>query len=199
MKPQPRAQPDAPARRGRLIYVIGPSGAGKDSILHYARRELAAEAETYAFPRRIITRAGRDSSENHVAMTPGAFERARRFGRFALDWTGNGLSYGIGIEIDDWLDAGRHVIVNGSRAYLSEATRRYPDLVAILITIDPLILRQRLLARGRERPDEIEGRLRRASELQAVEHPGLHVIENNGSLEEAGETFLRLLRDLSSG
>lgn len=198
MKPQPRAQPDAAAKRGRLVYVIGPSGAGKDSILRYARRELAGEDTMWAFPRRTITRAGRDGSENHVAMTPSAFERARRFGRFALDWTGNGLSYGIGIEIEDWLNAGRHVIVNGSRAYLAEATRRYSDLVAILITIDPLILRQRLLARGRERPDEIEGRLQRASELQTVEHPGLHIIRNDGPLEEAGQAFVRLLRALQA-
>lgn len=198
MNPQPRVQPEAAPKRGRLVYVIGPSGAGKDSILHYARRELAGEDKVWAFPRRTITRAGRDGSENHVAMTPSAFERARRLGRFALDWTGNGLSYGIGIEIDDWLGAGRHVIVNGSRAYLPEATRRYPDLIAILIAIDPLILRHRLLARGRERPDEIEGRLQRASELQAVEHPGLQVIRNDGPLEEAGLAFLRLLRALQS-
>ena len=190
MKPQA----DIAVRAGRLVYVIGPSGAGKDSIIAYARQRLGADRHVFA--RRYITRPADSGGEDHIAITQTDFERDCSAGRFALSWRGNGLGYGVSTEIDLWLDSGRHVILNGSRGYLSSAVRRYPSLLPVLIAIDPAVLRQRLAARGRETAAEIEARIQRATELDAIDYPGLAVIANNGTLAEAGEAFVALLRAL---
>lgn len=47
---------------GRLVYVMGPSGAGKDSILHYAALRLADDVR-FSFPRRWITRPADSGAE----------------------------------------------------------------------------------------------------------------------------------------
>jgi ribose 1,5-bisphosphokinase len=184
------------ARAGRLVYVIGASGAGKDSIIAYARDRLGAEGEVPAFARRHITRPAGSGGEDHIPLSPDAFERDRAAGRFTLSWRGNGLGYGVGTEIETWLAAGRHVVLNGSRGYLAEAKDVYPDLLPVLIDIDPAVLRRRLLARGRETPAEVEERIQRAMQLAAVDDPALVVISNNGPLTHAGEAFLALLRGL---
>jgi ribose 1,5-bisphosphokinase len=190
MKPQS----DIAARGGRLVYVIGPSGAGKDSIIAHARRHLGSERHVFA--RRHITRPADSGGEDHIAITMAEFEQDYAAGRYALSWRGNGLGYGIGIEIDLWLQSGRHVILNGSRAYLPEAAGRYSTLLPVLITINPAVLRQRLSARGRESTNAIDARIRRAAELGTIDHPRLAVIANNGPLAEAGDAFVALLRAL---
>jgi ribose 1,5-bisphosphokinase len=189
-----KLQADIAVSVGRLVYVIGPSGAGKDSIIAYARQRL--DTDSHVFARRCITRPANSGGENHIAVTQTEFERDCATGRYALSWRGNGLGYGVGVEIDPWLRDGRHVVLNGSRGHLPEAARRYPDLLPVLIAIDPAVLRQRLSARGRETADEIEARIDRATALGEVDHPALAVIANNGPLAEAGEAFVALLRSL---
>lgn len=187
---------DRAVRHGRLVYVIGPSGAGKDSIIAYARDRLGAVGAGHVFARRHITRPAESGGEDHIPISPADFDRDCAAGRFALFWRGNGLGYGVGREVDQWLQAGSHVVLNGSRAYLPEASERYPTLLPVLIRIDPAVLRQRLARRGRETPDQIEARIRRAVDLAAIDHPGLATIANNGPLAQAGEAFVAMLRGL---
>ena len=181
--------------RGNLIYVIGPSGCGKDSIMLYARKHCpGGEA---AFAHRYITRPADAGGENHVALLPDEYRARLDLGQFALAWDSHGNGYGVGVEIDAWMDAGLNVVVNGSRAYLPEAARRYPDLVPVLVSVDRDILRQRLILRGRESADEIERRLERADGY-AVSHPALQTIDNSGELSEAGRALLGLVRNRRS-
>jgi ribose 1,5-bisphosphokinase len=187
------AEPHAVAA-GRLVYVIGPSGAGKDSIIAYARAQAGQAGPVFA--RRHITRPADSGGEDHIAISVEDFARDREAGRFVLHWQGNGLCYGVDGEIDLRLGSGRAVVLNGSRAYLNEAAARYPDLLPVLIRIDPAVLRQRLAARQRESAEEIEARIRRAAEFDHVAHPALVTIANNGTLAEAGEAFVALLRSL---
>ena len=117
----------------------------------------------------------------------------RPAGAFAMHWQANGLQYGIPVQVNEWLANGRHVLVNGSRGYLPEARRLYPDLLAIRLDVEPQVLRHRLLARGRETAEQIEQRLVRNAQLQVGDDPGVHVLDNSVSLAEAVEALLRLL------
>src|SRR5262249_31492641 len=101
MKPQIQVA----ARTGRLVYVIGPSGSGNDTIITYARQRLGAESERHVFARRHITRPAESGGEDHIGITTADFDRDRAAGRFALSWRGNGLGYGVGVEIDLWLQS----------------------------------------------------------------------------------------------
>lgn len=177
----------------RLIYVIGPSGSGKDSLLRYAREKLADDPGV-VFAHRYITRAADAGGENHVALTPAEFASRQRNRLFALAWHSHGHAYGIGIEINQWLAKGATVVVNGSREYLAEASRRFPELLAVSIDVPAEVLRERLLARGREDAASVEQRLERHRLMQSQSQTG-HVITNDGPLERAGEALVALLRE----
>jgi ribose 1,5-bisphosphokinase len=192
MKPEPATA----LRPGRLVYVIGPSGSGKDSIIAYARTRLSGDPTAPIFVRRHITRPAASGGEDHIPISAPEFEQGCAAGRFALAWRGNGHGYGIDTGLDLCLAAGRHAVLNGSRAYLPEVATRYAMLKPVLISIDPAVLRQRLIARGRENAAEIEARVRRAIAFERVEHPDLATLANDGPLEQAGEAFLALLRGL---
>ena len=146
--------------RGTLIYVMGPSGSGKDSLLSALRPRL--RGLPVAFARRYISRPACAGGEQHMALSAGSILSMEAQGRLAMRWSSHGSQYGIGRSIDGSLEHGICVIVNGSREYLPEALRRYPDLLPVLVEVEPAILRQRLLARGREQGKDLEERLQRA-------------------------------------
>lgn len=179
---------------GRLIYLIGPSGSGKDSLLDAAREQLTARGCRIA--RRVITRSAEAMGEAALAVSAAQFEQMREDGAFVLHWQANGLHYGIPRVIDQWLGEGHDVLVNGSRGYLNTARQRYPNLQVVLLSVEQDILRQRLLARGRESQEEVEARLARnarfASEAREAD-PGLLVLDNSGPL---ADTVSRLLAHL---
>ena len=189
-------QHDASDRRsgaGRLIFLMGPSGSGKDSILEASREQLAAAGVEIA--RRVITRSSEARGEAAHGVTPQQFAALLAQGAFAMHWQANGLDYGIAVKVDAWLQAGRPVLVNGSRAYLAEARARYPDLLAVLVEVSPEVLRERLLARGRETAAQIEQRLARNARLQHTSDPTVHVLDNSNRLETAVAGLFTLLRE----
>jgi ribose 1,5-bisphosphokinase len=179
---------------GRLIYLMGPSGSGKDSLIEAAReplRELKCE-----IIRRVITRSAESVGEDAIGVTPEEFERRQQAGGFSLAWQANGLAYGIPVEIDEWLRAGRSVLVNGSRANLRQALELYPTLLPVLLTVKDEVLRERLLRRGRETPEQIDARLARNAlfkDRRATDLP-VHLIDNSGDLADAVEQLLHLIR-----
>ncbi|HFK7188463.1 TPA: ribose 1,5-bisphosphokinase [Serratia odorifera] len=163
-----------------LIYLMGPSGAGKDSLLERLR------ADPHGAPlvaHRYITRPAAAGCENHIALSEVEFLRRRANGLFALDWQAHQTHYALGIEVDLWLLQGIDVVVNGSRAHLPQAQQRYgTQLLPVCLQVDPAILRQRLQQRGREDAQQIEQRLRRAAAYQHALPPGCHRLDNNGDL-----------------
>lgn len=172
------------AGRGRLVYVMGASGVGKDSLLAAARRRHPE----WLVAHRYITRASSES-EDCVSLTSKEFAWRRQSGLFCLDWRAHGFDYAIGIEVRAWLERGGTVIVNGSRRALSLAETHFPaDLLPVLVTACPEILRERLLLRGRESHEEIEARLERHRHMEFA-CPSAHRLDNSGTL---GETLTAL-------
>ncbi len=103
---------------GKLIWLMGPSGSGKDSLL----AELRLREQTQLLvAHRYITRDASAGSENHIALSEQEFFTRAGQNLLALSWHANGLYYGVGVEIDLWLHAGFDVLVNGSRAHLPHA------------------------------------------------------------------------------
>jgi ribose 1,5-bisphosphokinase len=173
-----------------LFYVIGASGAGKDSLIHLIRQKMPEDAHV-VFVHRYITRPADAGGENHVALSTREFLRRKELGFFAMTWYSHETYYGIGNEINEWLSLGIDVVLNGSRGFLAEATEQYPNLVPVLISVDPDVLRDRLLARARETDEQIEKRLHQAILLEKeVSHPRLLKIENNDDLYVAAGNLL---------
>ncbi|MDR2216465.1 MAG: phosphonate metabolism protein/1,5-bisphosphokinase (PRPP-forming) PhnN [Nevskiaceae bacterium] len=181
----------ADASSGRLLYVVGPSGSGKDSLLRHARQRLEAQSDIL-FAHRYITRPVELQGENHIALSVAEFEARRSANLFAMHWDSHGLRYGIGREINFWLQEGRDIVVNGSREYLPEALCRYPELFLVQITASAETLSTRLLARGRESAEQVARRIERAGQFTPAHEPSA-IIENNGTLTEAGDRLVALL------
>ncbi|MCR6476806.1 phosphonate metabolism protein/1,5-bisphosphokinase (PRPP-forming) PhnN [Variovorax sp. ZS18.2.2] len=171
---------------GRLVYVAGPSGAGKDSLLAWLRHRLAPDAPV-SFARRTITRAATADGEQHDSIDLPGFLRLREAGAFGLDWEANGLHYGVRHAELPPQQRSEVVIVNGSRAYLPAAMQRYPDMTVVHVTASVQTLRQRLMARGRESAGMVEARVQRALDFRMP--PGVAAIEihnDRQGLAEAG-------------
>lgn len=176
---------------GLLVLVVGPSGAGKDTLLAYARAKLAGHADI-RFARRRITRPT-DATEDHVSVDAAAFAEALAQGRFPLHWQANGLSYALGEEVAQDISAGRIVVANGSRAAVAEARARFARVKLVHVTAPTEMLAARIAARGRESAGDVLARLKREPPLDAP--PDLTVL-NVGAVETAGAALAGFLRGL---
>ena len=133
---------------GRLVLVVGPSGAGKDTLIAGARKTLADEPD-FVFARRVVTRP-EGEFEQHDTLSAEAFIKAEAQGAFVLHWQAHGLSYGVPSAIAEDIRAGRTVIVNTSRRIVNQARRRFATVVVLEVTAPPEVLNARIAARGRE-------------------------------------------------
>lgn len=177
-------------KAGQLYYVMGPSGAGKDSVLGWVREHGVTHGVLCAH--RYITRPAHAGGENHVALSEEEFNQRERRGLFALTWEAHGLHYGIGSEVAHWLAHGADVLVNGSRGAFELACERLPALRPVLITASTQAIARRLAERGRESEEAIAARLARVDAYAVPD--GSMVIRNDGCLAEAGSTLLQAIR-----
>lgn len=169
-------------KNGRLVLVVGPSGAGKDTVLAYAKTHLAAYPQC-VFVKRVITRPP-GPGEDYESVTDAAFAQRH----FALSWSAHGLHYGIPSEIEADLTSGKTVIANVSRAVLPAARQAY-NCIVVEITAPVEVLAKRLAARGRETKEDIATRLTR----NATPTDADITIINDGLPEAAGAMFLAKL------
>jgi ribose 1,5-bisphosphokinase len=175
----------------KLFYIVGASGAGKDSLMNYCRNEIDGQLPI-VFAHRYITRPVNAGAENHIYLTEKEFNLRQQHGLFALHWQSHGLYYGIGIEIENWLKRGLTVIINGSREYLPTALEKYPEIQPVLIWADAEVVKQRLYDRGREDAKSIAGRIARSEQLHLPDDNLIH-IANNGELATAATELFNIL------
>ena len=173
-----------------LILIVGPSGAGKDTLLNGARAAFGEHAPV-RFVRRVITRPGDMGEEAHESVSEQEFHIRQEAGDFALSWRAHGLHYGIPADISMDLAQGRVVIANVSRAVVAEAVARFPVAV-IEISAPADTLARRLAARGREDAVDVARRLSRAIELPLpVERQR---VVNDGSPEQGTRKLVAAIR-----
>lgn len=177
---------------GALIYLIGPSGSGKDTLIDLARQRLGQEPDV-CFAHRYITRPAFAGGENHIALTEEEFVARQSAGLFAMSWTSHDCHYGIGIEINQWLTLGLTIVVNGSRGYLGTAQKQFPQLRPVLVDVVSEVLKVRLARRARETQEDIEHRLLRNTEFNLESGKDCLRVNNNHSPEAACEQLLFII------
>lgn len=176
---------------GRLVLVVGPSGAGKDTLLRLAQAACADDHDI-VFPRRVVTRAS-SADEDNIALSPDEFARARDHGDFAVHWDAHGHSYALPLEINDDIRAGRAVVVNVSRTVIAALRGTYANVVVVAITAPPDVLAQRLAARARHSDGNIADRLARSVD-DASANADVTIL-NAGSAEYHSRHLLRVIRN----
>ena len=165
-------------KRSALYLSSGPSGAGKDTLLLGARTALAAEGdEEVRFLQRHITRPQDKCTDLEISVSEEEFQRLSKAGHFAFEWHAHNTHYGIGAEaLQQGFQEGKRLVANVSRTIIDKAREDFGqdhEVYCLLITADDDVLRQRLMARGRESEEEVGKRIARA---KALEPKGDHVV-----------------------
>ena len=179
--------------RGTLFLVVGPSGAGKDTLIEGARAALESGG-AYVFPRRAITRPAGAGGEDHEALSPEGFAECEAEGGFFATWHAHGLDYGLPGCISATLESGRHVVANVSRAILAEVAERVVPTVTVEVTAPPEIRARRLADRAREDEADTARRLAREGAPFPDGIPVRRVV-NDGTPEEGIARFVAALTE----
>ena len=182
----------AAAKPGTLVCVVGPSGAGKDTLIQEARRHFG-DKPRFVFPERLISRSSQ-IGERHRQLERTSAQRSQ----YLLSWEANGDLYAIASDAMAQLQAGRVVVVNVSRTAITDAHSAWPRLAVIHVIAPEDVLRARLLARGREDGDAVARRLARVAVLDVPEDIPLVTIDNGGNLAEAAAAFVGALEELDA-
>jgi ribose 1,5-bisphosphokinase len=175
---------------GRFILVVGPSGAGKDTLIGLAQATCAGDGK-FVFPRRVVTREASAFEENEQIGLD-AFRHARTRGDFAVHWEAHGHCYALPRAIDDDIRAGRTVVANVSRTVVDAIRRGYADVTVVSITAPPDVLAKRLAARSRSSDGQIEHRLSRAADDVATT-PDVTIV-NIGAVEDHARELVQVIK-----
>ncbi|UYV37831.1 phosphonate metabolism protein/1,5-bisphosphokinase (PRPP-forming) PhnN [Rhodobacteraceae bacterium D3-12] len=178
---------------GAIFAIVGPSGAGKDTVMAAVK---AARPDLHLV-RRVITRPEAAGGEDFEGVSAEDFAARAAAGAFALSWSAHGLRYGIPVSEVAGVAEGRVVLFNGSRGMLQDAARVFSGLRVISLGASDEVLAARLRARGRESEQDIAARLERAKlPLPEGLPAGLSVtrIDNSGALDHAVKAVLTALR-----
>lgn len=165
---------------GRFIAVVGPSGAGKDSVMD----GISAARPDVHKVRRVITRSPDAGGEVFDAVTLSTFADMAANGAFALHWTAHGLSYGIPATVCDAVAQGADVLANLSRGAVAEAAQVFGNIVILHVSAPAEILSHRVAKRGREQGQAVQMRLSRPAPTMPDDLTVINV-DNSGTLSAA--------------
>jgi ribose 1,5-bisphosphokinase len=173
-----------------LIYLCGPSGAGKDAVLSLARPQLEGHPRL-AFGQRVMTRPAEPASP-HRTVSPAEFAALERQGGFCMVWSAHGYRYALERHLVDLVARGTWVVVSASREQAPAARALFPRSKVVVVTAPEPLVGDRLRRRGRDGERAIaerEERNRRLSDFQ-----GDLEIVNRGELVEAVDALVRAVR-----
>jgi phosphonate metabolism protein PhnN/1,5-bisphosphokinase (PRPP-forming) len=173
---------------GFWVFVCGPSGAGKDSVLNWASAHLRDQADII-FARRLITRA-KHAGSDHDPVTADQFAHLAQTSGLAWQWQAHGFDYGISDNYSSDVAAGRVVVLNGSRQHGCRL-QGSQKIRVVQITTDAQRLAERLVQRGRDAPNEVNQRLARNARFSDWQAD--YTIVNQGELSIAGLELAKLL------
>lgn len=169
----------------KLIVLSGPSGVGKDTLLQQLLQRVPAVVKCLTATTRA-PREGEQHGVDYLFLSPEEFERWIQEGRFLEYARYNQAYYGTPRHlVDDWLARGLDVILKIEVQGGLQVRQRVPEAVLIFVQPPSMeVLRQRLMRRGTDTPEQIEHRLRIAEqEMQAM--PYYDYLVTNDDLEQA--------------
>ncbi len=151
------------ARKGMLLVISGPSGAGKGTLYN---RVLAADP-TFTFSVSYTTRGprpGEVDGKDYCFVTEEQFRQMLDRDGFLEHAEVHGHLYGTPRQpVLDALEAGRSVMLDIDPQGALQVMDKMPDCVSVFILPPSFAeLRRRLTGRGTEKPEEVERRLHNA-------------------------------------
>ena len=178
------------------IYLsLGPSGAGKDTLLLAGRALLEGNSDV-VFIQRHLTRNAASVTDLEISVTSDEFAAGLAANTYALHWEAHGTRYGVpSAELSAALGQGRRCVLNVSRTQVPIVQEKFGDryeVYVLHITASFATLRMRLLSRGRESSEDVEKRLARAMR-DTPSGPHVITILNEATVDEGATRVARAL------
>ena len=177
----------------RVFVITGPSGVGKGTLIRglmerLPQLELSVSATTRP------PRPGEQDGVDYHFLTPEEFERRVQAGEFVEHADYAGRRYGtLRSELEDRMRAGAPVVLEIEVQGARQVRARVPDAVQVFIAPPSLdVLRERLIGRGTDDPEEVERRLQVATRELTAQPEFEHVVVND-RLEDALERLTEIV------
>src|SRR6266511_2099612 len=157
-------------RRGALIVVSAPSGAGKTTLCHEVRRLVPDLFYSVSHTTRL-PRAGEVNGTDFHFVSEAEFLDMRDKDGFA-EWAAvHGNYYGTPVKVlEGALGRGLDVLLDIDTHGARQLRQRYPEAVSVFVMAPSMAeLEARLRERKSDAPGEIQRRLSRAREEIAAE------------------------------
>lgn len=156
-------QPADEEGRGILFVVSSPSGGGKGTLIQRMLNQVPNLSYSVSFTTRT-PRNGEVDGREYFFVTPEKFERMVEANEF-LEWaTVHGKLYGTSSsQVAREISEGRDIVLEVDVQGAASIRNLMPDSVSVFILPPSFeVLRQRLLDRGTDSPEELDLRLRNA-------------------------------------
>jgi guanylate kinase len=177
-----------------VFVITGPSGVGKGTLIRLLRERVPELALSVSATTRQ-PRAGETQGEDYWFLSDDEFDRRIGDGDF-VEWAEySGRRYGtLREELERHTSGGRPVVLEIEVQGARQVRRTLPEAVQIFIKPpSEEALRDRLIGRGTDDPEQVARRLRVAEEeLQAADE-FQHVVVND-RLDEAVDQLAAIVR-----
>ena len=178
---------------GTLFIVSGPSGAGKGTLVRALLDRVPAVWLSVSATTRD-PRPGEIDGVHYVFLSPEEFDRRIAESGF-LEWAEvHGNRYGtLRATVEDRVARGEIVVLEIDPQGAAQVKEAMPE--SVLVFIEPpsfAELRNRLVKRGSETPEQIERRLRTAKEELAIAGTYDYVIIND-DVEQASDELAAIV------
>jgi guanylate kinase len=169
-------------KKGRLIVISAPSGAGKTSLIAALLKTHAQQLRLSVSTTTRVPRPGEEHGKDYFFCSQEAFKNKIDAGAF-LEWAlVHGNYYGTSRDwIEDQLDHGAFILLEIDWQGAEQIRAQFAKDQVVSIFIRPPtveVLRQRLVDRGKDSADVIEERVRAATDELAHAHEFDYVIMN---------------------
>lgn len=182
---------------GKLILIVGPSGAGKDTLMEQALTYSSA-LQGITVARRIITRPSTAGGEAHIEASEVEFEQACQNGEYFAFWHAHNLKYALQKNIATLVSSGKIVLANVSRRAIKPIVDSGLPISIIEVTASDSVRAERIFKRGRESLEDIKKRITHV-EWDVPQGVIKYVVDNSESLEQGVNNFIIALSKACGG